>query len=75
MRWVNPYRLARVYVYTRRHGCRCPVIWSATTEEGQMSHHPSCPRYTDCGGWRWDPPCGGCDRCIQAQLAYYRNQP
>lgn len=26
---------------------------------------------SDCGGWRWDPPCGGCARCIRDQHAYY----
>lgn len=25
----------------------------------------------DCGGWTWDPPCGGCSRCIWAQTVYY----
>jgi hypothetical protein len=25
----------------------------------------------DCGGWREDPPCGGCDRCLSMQISYY----
>lgn len=29
---------------------------------------------SDCGGWTWDPPCGGCDRCIAAQVRYYFDQ-
>jgi hypothetical protein len=28
----------------------------------------------DCGGWTWDPPCGGCDRCIADQIWYYIDQ-
>lgn len=26
---------------------------------------------SDCGGWRWDPPCGGCARCMRDQFSYY----
>lgn len=26
---------------------------------------------TNCGGWTWDPPCGGCDWCIADQIYYY----
>ena len=26
---------------------------------------------SDCGGWMWDPPCGGCARCMTNQFAYY----
>ena len=29
---------------------------------------------TDCGGWTWDPPCGGCDRCIADQTYYYTDR-
>jgi hypothetical protein len=29
-----------------------------------------------CGGWTWDPPCGGCYDCIIAQIAYgCRDEP
>lgn len=26
---------------------------------------------SDCGGWGWDPPCGGCARCMTQQFGYY----
>ena len=26
---------------------------------------------SDCGGWGWDPPCGGCARCMRMQFGYY----
>lgn len=26
---------------------------------------------SDCGGWGWDGPCGGCERCLLMQEAYY----
>lgn len=29
---------------------------------------------SDCGGWTWDPPCGGCDRCCWDQALYYFEQ-
>lgn len=25
----------------------------------------------DCGGWTYDPPCGGCNRCIHMQTAHW----
>jgi hypothetical protein len=27
--------------------------------------------HEDCGGWTFDPPCGGCHSCIMAQWAHY----
>jgi hypothetical protein len=24
-----------------------------------------------CGGWTWDPPCGGCDGCLLMQAKHY----
>lgn len=35
-------------------------------EETQLAGDSS-----DCGGWGWDPPCGGCARCMAAQFSYY----
>lgn len=26
---------------------------------------------SDCGGWGWDPPCGGCARCMAMQFGHY----
>lgn len=26
---------------------------------------------SDCGGWGWDGPCGGCARCMRQQFGYY----
>lgn len=48
--------------------CTCPE------DDGPGSHHtnPECPLFTTCGGWRLDPPCGGCDACCVAQAVYYR---
>lgn len=28
----------------------------------------------DCGGWTYDPPCGGCTRCLYMQEAYYHDE-
>jgi len=33
--------------------------------------HRYCDDGSDCGGWTWDPPCGGCSRCIWEQTLYY----
>jgi hypothetical protein len=50
-----------------RPACTCP-------EDSQShAHDPECPQYDSCGGWTFDPPCGGCDWCIAAQEAYYRS--
>lgn len=49
--------------------CRCPELEGFEPE--QPAHLAECPRYTDCGGWASDPPCGGCDRCIWGQATYY----
>jgi hypothetical protein len=35
-----------------------------------MFHELSCSLATDCGGWTWDPPYGGCDRCLCDMTAY-----
>ncbi|MEV0237546.1 hypothetical protein [Nonomuraea sp. NPDC050786] len=48
--------------------CTCP-----DTPEWENYHHPDCPDYTSCGGWGWEPPCGGCDYCMAAQDSYYRS--
>lgn len=29
---------------------------------------------TDCGGWDWSPPCGGCDRCQADQAGWYADR-
>jgi hypothetical protein len=48
-----------------RPACTCP-------EDSQShAHEPECPQYDSCGGWTWDPPCGGCDLCIAMQEAHY----
>ena len=51
-------------------GCLCTFeevdAWPCSGHPG-----PGCPLRTDCGGWTWDPPCGGCDRCIEDQIDYY----
>ena len=39
--------------------------WKAFEEE-QIGDDDS-----DCGGWGWDPPCGGCARCMRMQFGYY----
>jgi hypothetical protein len=26
---------------------------------------------SNCGGWNWDPPCGGCVRCLRDMTWYY----
>lgn len=36
-------------------------------------HHDECAAFTSCGGWTWDPPCGGCDYCLAMQDEYYRS--
>ncbi len=42
--------------------------WRAFEEE-QIAGDDS-----DCGGWGWDPPCGGCARCMRMQFGYYMDQ-
>lgn len=46
--------------------CSCPE-----TPEWEHYHSEGCPKYTSCGGWTWDPPCGGCDYCLQMHDEYY----
>lgn len=29
---------------------------------------------SDCGGWGWEGPCGGCARCIREQFGYYMSK-
>ena len=29
---------------------------------------------SDCGGWTWDPPCGGCTRCQRDMAVYYADR-
>lgn len=41
--------------------------WRAFEEE-QIGDDTS-----DCGGGGWDPPCGGCARCMSMQFGYYLN--
>lgn len=38
----------------------------------EAGHYDPSDAGTDCGGWSFSgPPCGGCDRCVGQQLAYY----
>jgi hypothetical protein len=62
------------YLQYWRHqvdGCTC-TFEDIDHWQGQVGHPTrGCPKRDDCGGWGWSPPCGGCDRCIEDQLAYY----
>lgn len=49
--------------------CECPEAWWEIV--GPDMHDAECPEYDSCGGWTWDPPCGGCDHCLMAQYCYY----
>lgn len=53
--------------YRGEHGpCDCPM--SLDLEHGDphtLSDHDGC------GGWGYDPPCGGCHDCVAAQWAHY----
>jgi hypothetical protein len=46
--------------------CECLV---STDEEHGDGHRLT--DHEDCGGWTYDPPCGGCHSCIMAQWAHY----
>lgn len=49
--------------------CTCPDEWFELVGIPVCAHE-DCPDYSSCGGWTWDPPCGGCDSCIFAQALY-----
>lgn len=55
-------------VYDRYPKCLCPPEWA---EQVGFCIEGNCPAYDSCGGWTWDPPCGGCDNCLAAQFCYY----
>ncbi len=59
-----------------RHPGPCACTYRDLKMWGPHVGHPtlSCPLATDCGGWTFDPPCGGCDRCLRDQVAYYEAQ-
>lgn len=44
--------------------CSCPV-------GEELPHTNAQHDEGDCGGWTWDPPCGGCYRCLNMQKAHY----
>ncbi|HZV81206.1 MAG TPA: hypothetical protein VFF53_03455 [Geobacteraceae bacterium] len=35
-------------------------------DNGQIAYDGS-----NCGGWTWDPPCGGCQRCLHDMARHY----
>lgn len=51
--------------------CLCPDAWFEIVAPDGTHEGYNCPSYQSCGGWTWDPPCGGCDDCILAQWSYY----
>lgn len=54
--------------HTAAHSCGCSAEFRI--KYGDHAHDPAdCPLAEDCG-WGWNGPCGGCDRCIIAQVAY-----
>jgi hypothetical protein len=57
--------LAEYEAKTNSKFCECAA------NEGDAIHVESDHKY-DCGGWTYDPPCGGCYQCIAAQVLYYR---
>lgn len=46
-------------------------MWGELTGGMGPCYFDECPYYESCGGWTWDPPCGGCDSCIWAQMCHY----
>lgn len=46
------------------------VVRELGAELDERTFQPGDPRRSDCGGWAWSPPCGGCDRCIEMQFWY-----
>jgi hypothetical protein len=55
--------------HTEMHSCGCSAMFRV--ELGDHFHEVGkCPLAEDCGGWTWDPPCGGCDRCLHAQATH-----
>ncbi|WP_097283541.1 hypothetical protein [Streptomyces sp. OK228] len=49
--------------------CTCPDQWFELVGVFFCANE-DCPAYKSCGGWTWDPPCGGCDSCLLAQVVY-----
>lgn len=50
--------------------CQCPDIWNEFSGGGAPCYFDECPYYESCRSG-WDPPCGGCDSCMWAQMCYY----
>lgn len=44
-------------------------VWYMGHLERRMEPYAP-PEDDDCGGWGWDPPCGGCNRCFWLQVAH-----
>lgn len=46
-----------------------------TREELEASHQMVEEMFDgDCGGWTWDPPCGGCLWCGHAMVAHAQDE-
>jgi hypothetical protein len=69
--WV----LRQLHIWWQEDNPRCWCTFEDTDEVTESSHPtPGCSLRTDCGGWGWDPPCGGCDRCLSDQARYYQGK-
>ena len=66
MHWCRWCRETKPIVHDCVAGCTCPP------SDDQDWHANECPQFEDCGGWitHEDPPCGGCDRCMQLMAAH-----
>lgn len=64
------------YVAPGGYSVACPCLvgsvldWCDPPGGNPLEHFVAEHDY-DCGGWTFDPPCGGCTQCIIAQAFYY----
>jgi hypothetical protein len=70
--WLCRFTRWRRLMCEWRRPVDCTCTFADFERFGQSSHPTeSCPLRTDCGGQTFSPPCGGCDRCLDDQQAYY----
>jgi len=55
------------YIKQNEETCDCAY--------GEVDGHTRAAHLNDsCGGWTFDPPCGGCYQCLAMQAAYYNRE-
>jgi hypothetical protein len=60
--WYNPNKPGQPFIYTK------------AMEIDEHNRIEEFDPHSDCGGWTYDPPCGGCNRCMHMQISYYYDE-